>query len=105
MDTTRDAAIDLRPAFDRLRAAHLAHIPSCGERMALLERLETAVRRVAPELVDACAADFGRRAPLETLMAEVMVTLDEIRHARKHLRRWMKPRRATVNWTFRPARG
>lgn len=102
---TADAVAALRPAFDRLRAAHLAHIPSVGERLALLERLEAAVRRIGPDLVQACAADFGRRAPLETMMAEVLVTLDEIRHARKHLRRWMRPHRAAVNLTFRPARG
>ena len=96
---------DLRPAFDRLRAAHLAHIPSVGERLALLERLEQAVRRIGPDLVEACNADFGRRSPMETLAAEVVVTLDEIRHTRKHLRRWVRPRRASINLTFRPARG
>ena len=105
MDLASTPVSELRPAFDRLRAAHLAHIPSHGERIALLERLEAAVRRLAPELVEACAADFGRRSPMETLAAEVMVSLDEIKHARKHLRRWMRPRRAAVNFTFRPARG
>jgi coniferyl-aldehyde dehydrogenase len=34
-----------------------------------------------------------------------MVTLDEIRHARKHLRQWMRPQQRAVNLTFRPARG
>ena len=93
MDEIETPLQDLRPAFDRLRAAHLAHIPSVGERLALLERLEAAVRRATPALVAACAADFGRRAELETLGAELMVSLDEIRHARKHLRAWMRPRR------------
>jgi coniferyl-aldehyde dehydrogenase len=105
MEPTTTAVADLRPAFDRLRAAHLAHIPSYGERIALLERLEAAVRRLAPDLVEACAADFGRRSPTETRVAEVAVTLDEIKHARKHLRRWMRPRRAAINLTFLPARG
>ena len=105
MDLASTPVSELRPAFDRLRAAHQAHIPRHGERIALLERLEAAVRRLAPELVEACAADFGRRSPMETLAAEVMVSLDEIKHARKHLRRWMRPRRAAVNFTFRPARG
>ena len=45
--------------------------PSYGERMALLERLEAAVRRHGDDLVAACSADFGRRAPLETLGADV----------------------------------
>jgi coniferyl-aldehyde dehydrogenase len=105
MDLPAMPLADIRPAFERLRAAHLAHIPSVGERLALLERLDRAVRRISPELVEACNADFGRRSPMETLSAEVVVTLDEIRHTRKHLRRWARPRRAAVNLSFRPARG
>jgi coniferyl-aldehyde dehydrogenase len=105
MDTALTPVESLQPAFERLRAAHLAHIPSFGERLAALERLETAVRACRDDLVAACSADFGRRAPIETLGADVMVSLDEIRHARKHLRQWMRPERRSVNFNFRPARG
>jgi coniferyl-aldehyde dehydrogenase len=105
MDSALTPVDDLRPAFDRLRAAHHAHVPSYGERLALLERLEAAVRRHGADLVAACSADFGRRAPMETQGADLVVSLDEIRHARRHLRRWMKPQRRAVNWSFRPARG
>ena len=105
MDTALTPIEDLKPAFERLRAAHLAHIPSYGERIAALERLEQAVRRHSDELVAACSADFGRRAPLETLGSDVLVSLDEIKHARKHLRRWMKSERRAVNLSFLPARG
>jgi coniferyl-aldehyde dehydrogenase len=105
MDTALTPVESLLPAFERLRAAHLAHIPSFGERLAALERLETAVRACRDDLVAACSADFGRRAPIETLGADVMVSLDEIRHARKHLRQWMRPERRAVNFNFRPARG
>src|SRR3982751_6001051 len=105
MDTLLTPVDSLLPAFERLRAAHLAHIPSVGERLAALERLENAVRTSRDDLVAACNADFGRRAALETLGADVMVSLDEIRHARKHLRRWMRPEKRAVNFNFRPARG
>jgi len=105
MDTALTAVESLKPAFERLRAAHLAHIPSYEERMAALERLGQAVRRYSNELVAACSTDFGRRAPFETLSADVMVSLDEIKHARRHLRRWMRARRRAVNFSFLPARG
>ncbi len=105
MDTPQTPVDSLRPAFDRLRAAHLAHIPTLGERLASLDRLEAAVRKYRDAVVAACSADFGRRAPLETLGADVLVSLDEISHARKHLRRWMRPERRPVNLSFRPARG
>ena len=105
MTTAHTPIAELRPAFDRLRAAHLAHVPSYGERLATLERLESAVRRCRDELIAACTADFGRRAPIETLMSDTVVTLDEIKHARRHLRSWMRPQRRSVNLSFKPARG
>ncbi len=105
MDTALTPVDSLAPAFARLRAAHLAHIPSYGERIQALERLGGAVKKYSKELVAACSTDFGRRAPLETLGADVLVSLDEISHARRHLRRWMRPQRRAVNLTFMPARG
>src|SRR5688500_13475127 len=105
MDTALTPVESLRPAFDRLRAAHLAHIPSYGERIAALERRQKAVEADRAALVAACSADFGRRAPLETMGADVLVTLDEIPLARKPPRQWMKPQRRAVNISVRPARG
>ncbi|MEO7252242.1 MAG: coniferyl aldehyde dehydrogenase [Arenimonas sp.] len=105
MDTSLTPVDGLRPAFDRLRAAHLAHIPTYDERMGALARLAAAVSACRDELVAACSADFGRRAALETLGADVLVSLDEIKHARKHLRGWMRPQRRAVNLSFLPARG
>ncbi|HMB56279.1 MAG TPA: coniferyl aldehyde dehydrogenase [Arenimonas sp.] len=104
MDTPFSPIDSLRPSFERLRAAQLAHISTYAERREALDRLGLAVRRHRDALVQACSEDFGRRAPLETLGADVMVTLDEIKHARKHLRRWMRPTRRAVNLTFKPAR-
>lgn len=104
MDTPITPAEQLRPGFERMRAAQRAHVFDANERRARLQKLGDSVRRHCDELVTAAAADFGRRAALETLGADVMVTLDEIRHARRHLRRWMRPQRRAVNWTFLPAR-
>ncbi|MFT3808064.1 coniferyl aldehyde dehydrogenase [Arenimonas sp.] len=104
MDTPITPAEQLRPLFERMRAAQRAHVFDANERRARLAKLGDAVRRHCDELVTAAAADFGRRAALETLGADVMVSLDEIAHARRHLRRWMRPQRRAVNWTFLPAR-
>ena len=104
MDTPAPPLEDLRAAFDRLQRAQRLHIPTADERRARLARLAEAVRAASDELVAAISTDFGRRAAIETLAADVMVTLDEIRYARRHLRRWMRPRRRAVNWPFLPAR-
>jgi coniferyl-aldehyde dehydrogenase len=95
----------LRTDFDRLKQAHLRGAFSYQQRIELLSRLDAAVRRNREAVVEACSRDFGRRARIETLVADVMVTLDEIKHARKNLRRWMRPQRRAINLTFKPARG
>ncbi|MFZ9348851.1 MAG: aldehyde dehydrogenase family protein, partial [Arenimonas sp.] len=95
----------LRTDFDRLKQAHLRGAFTYEQRIELLSRLDAAVRRNREAVVEACSRDFGRRARIETLAADVMVTLDEIKHARKNLRRWMRPQRRSINLTFKPARG
>lgn len=94
----------LRASFDRLRAAQLRHTPDYRERMDRLDALGEAVRRHREEIVHAVSADFGRRSSIETLAADLMTTLGEIRHTRRHLHGWMRPQRRSVNLPFRPAR-
>ena len=91
---TPDAA--LRETLARLRAAHRRQPPGYRQRMDDLERLGEALRRHKDDLVEAVSADFGRRSRHETLAADVMVTLDEISHLRRNLRRWMRPERRGV---------
>jgi coniferyl-aldehyde dehydrogenase len=52
----------------------------------------------------AIRADYGHRSPHENLISEALVVLAEIDHARRHLRRWARPRRIAVGWKFWPAR-
>jgi coniferyl-aldehyde dehydrogenase len=96
---------DLRPIFDRLRAAQLRHVPDRHERAAKLSKLERTIVAYREDLVQAIAGDFGRRSRVETLAADVMTVLGDIRHTRRHLRAWMRPERRGVNWPFLPARG
>ena len=97
--------MNIRADFDRLQQAHLNGALTYKQRIDLLTQLESSVRRYREDIVDACNKDFGRRARIETLGADVMVTLDEIKFARKNLRRWMRPQSRSVNITFKPARG
>src|SRR5688500_15678428 len=98
-------AESLRPLFDRLRTAQSRHVPGLAERRAKLAKLERAVVAYREDIVQAISADFGRRSRIETLAADVMTVLTDIRHSRRKLRGWMKPERRGVNWPFLPARG
>lgn len=63
-----------------------------AERRDALARLKAAITRHEAALVAALAADFGK-PEAEVILTEVMPVLQEIRHASRHLRRWMRPRR------------
>jgi coniferyl-aldehyde dehydrogenase len=95
----------LPEALASLRVAWQANTPSYQQRMDDLANLHQAVIAHKQALVDAVAADFGRRSRHETLLADVMTVLDEIKHTRKHLRRWMKTKRAPIDIKAWPARG
>jgi len=94
----------LADTLARLRAAWQAGKPGFAQRRDDLLRLREAMKRRLPEMADAVSADFGHRSRHESLVADGMTVLNEIDHLRRHLRRWMKPRRVGVGWRFWPAR-
>ena len=60
--------------------------------------------RRAGAVAAALDADYAGRSAEETLLADVKLVVDAARHARRHLRRWARPRRIGVPLAFRPAR-
>jgi coniferyl-aldehyde dehydrogenase len=106
MDTATDTRIDqLAPTLARLRAAQAAHIPDQAQRRADLIRLREAFKAGLPAMTAAMQADFGHRSMHETMISDAMTVLREIKDCLGHLRRWMKPRRAPLDWLFMPGRG
>lgn len=63
------------------------------ERRAVLDQLAQAIRTNEADLVAALRSDLGR-PEVETILIDYLPVLQDIRHARRHLRSWMKPRRA-----------
>lgn len=93
----------LRAAFDRLSAAFEAERdPSLATRLDRLRRLDAMVARMAPEAVQAIAADFGHRPEAVTRLADIIPVQLASRHARKHLAGWMKTRRMPTGLIHRP---
>jgi len=72
------------------------------DRLARLERLlDVDAER---EFCARIAEDFGTRSHIETVFAEMFLVRTGVKHARRHLRAWMKPRRAATALTQRPGR-
>ena len=94
-DMIRD---ELNAALDLQRAAYFAHpVPSYGERRADLLKLQAFVRDNKDGLVDAVNADYGNRSRHETLFTEIFTVIDGVDHVLKHLKKWMKPQRRSVD--------
>jgi coniferyl-aldehyde dehydrogenase len=83
-----------RKAFDA------APFPDLATRQANLRKLIAALQKHQDAIVAAVNADFGVRAGAETKLVEVMGPILHARHALKHLRRWMKPRRRSTEFLF-----
>lgn len=96
--------IDLSALLERQRKAWSANPPDRAQRMADLAALREAVVRRMPDLVAAMQADFGHRSRHESLISDGVIVLQEIDHVRKHLKRWMRPKRRFADWLFWPAR-
>ncbi|MGZ5098689.1 MAG: coniferyl aldehyde dehydrogenase [Usitatibacter sp.] len=97
----------MRPdeAFSRQRERrNSANAPDYRARMDALATLESLVRDNVDALCAAIDRDFHGRAPQETRLLEIFPALESIRHARRHLKGWMKTRHAATGFWFLPGR-
>lgn len=98
------AILEAERVFHAQKAAYAAHpYPSADERIELLNRFRDAILRHADDIVEALNRDFGNRSAMETQLAEIATTLEGIKHATRHLRRWMRPERRQVGIQVLPA--
>ncbi|TPG06482.1 coniferyl aldehyde dehydrogenase [Rhodanobacter glycinis] len=95
----------LNEQLQRLRTAHAGDpLPAWSLRAARLRTLQALLQEHRVELAAAINADFGQRPAEETDLLEIFPSLSAIRHALRHGRRWMKPRRRLADLLFLPAR-
>lgn len=96
---------ELEATFAKQRAAFRRNpYPEARLRREHLKRLECAVARAQDELARALDQDFGGRSKYEVLFSEILVSLNAIRHARKHTSEWMRARPRSLSWLLQPAR-
>lgn len=103
--STPPAATELSAILGRMRAAsRKSGPPDYDTRVENLDKLEQALLNKKHELAKAVSMDFGNRSRHETLAAEVLVVINEIKHVRTHLHEWMETEPREVSWMFLPAR-
>ncbi|MBI4757340.1 MAG: aldehyde dehydrogenase family protein, partial [Betaproteobacteria bacterium] len=90
--------------FARMRAAARADpAPDQSVRSRRLAALEALLNDHRDEIASAISADFGHRSRDETRLLELFPSLEAVRHARRHLGRWMRTQRRPVSLWFQPA--
>ncbi|TVP54607.1 MAG: coniferyl aldehyde dehydrogenase [Halomonadaceae bacterium] len=77
-------------------------MPSLTERRENLLRLKRLLLENQDALTAAIDRDFGGRSVDETLLAEVMPSVQGVNYALKHLGQWMKPSKRHVSMLFMP---
>ncbi|MBK5944023.1 coniferyl-aldehyde dehydrogenase [Halorhodospira halophila] len=97
-------AAELQTLLDRQRQAFAADpAPSLAVRRGRLDRLRRAVLDHREALTAALDEDFGGRSVEESTTVDLLPALTGIRHAQRHLRRWMRPRRRWPHPLMQPA--
>lgn len=94
---------DLAAILHHQRQAQAPNGPDYHQRKAHLLALSRILTQYREPLIKAIAADFGNRAPQETMLGDLLIVREEIKHILKHFRVWMRPRPADVDWKFLPA--
>ncbi len=87
-----------------LERSRAAPAPTLAERLDRLARLKAVIAENEARFEAAISADFGHRAKPETSIAETLFLLGEIKHAAKHVKKWMAPQRVPTALQFLPAK-
>lgn len=71
---------------------------SIGSRQDRLDRTIALITENQDAIIEATSADFGNRAAHLTQMADIMATLNGLKHARKHVASWAQADKRKVNF-------
>ena len=100
-----DGVRNLERIFALQKSAYAkAPFPSYDERIANLDKLIRLTEAHEDAFVKAVSADFGNRARQETVIAEIIVTVSGAKMAKKHLKKWMRPRGVATPMHMLPAK-
>jgi coniferyl-aldehyde dehydrogenase len=92
-DTDKSATTeDMKLLLERQRAATIKDpYPSLALRTDRINRMIDMLVSNEQPLIDAVMADFENRSAMMTRFTDIMPTVENLKHVRKHLKQWMKP--------------
>jgi len=94
---------EFQDVFAEQKAYYLAHRnPSYQERVADLKALHRLLVENREALIDAVNQDYGCRSRFETVFTELLLNQEGILDTIKHLKRWMKPQKRSIDHSQYP---
>lgn len=95
--------IELAQCLAEQRKKYLADpIPDYKQRRRDLLSLKNLIGNNQEAIADAINSDYGNRSRHETMLAEIIVVIDGINFALKHLKRWMKTQHRKIDFAIYP---
>lgn len=93
------AAQDMNAVLATQRAAALADLPvSAAVRRDRLDRTIAMMLDNGQRFVDALSEDFGHRSADQSWMTDIATPIRQLKHAKKHLDKWMRPERRPLDF-------
>ena len=90
-------ADNMQAVLDSQKAAHIREgAPSAEERIDRIDRCIAMLVENNDTICEAIAADFGHRSKDQSAFTDVASSIGPLKHAKKHLRGWMKPEKRKV---------
>jgi coniferyl-aldehyde dehydrogenase len=103
--SVNESSRDLSELLHRQQKAFLSEMsPPRAVRVDRLNRLSRLIESHSGEFSQAIANDFGTRSATEIRITETLMLQSGIRHAIRHLAKWMKPRRVSTALAYQPGK-
>lgn len=105
MTTDTQSATSLTAQFDELQTS-FTNTPyvSIRERLRVLKQLRARVVGLEQALIDAASKDFGYRTAFDTLLGDILPTIQSFTHIIKKLPKWSKPSHRSVGLSLWPSK-
>ena len=87
---------NMQGVLERQRAACLGEPPTAKQRIDRINRAIDLLIEHRKTIADALREDFGHRSVDATLLTDIAASIAPLKHARQHVRAWMRPERRKV---------
>ena len=102
IDTDETYTVLSARLHDQREAYHSDPVPDIDQRKKDLLALKNMLSENREAIADAINADYGSRARQETMLAEIIMVLDGINFAIRHLKQWMRTQKRKIEFTLYP---